>query len=200
VRHKGIWLRASHLMRWHTSDRLHAHMVFQDRVQTSGYEAIATYMLESPPAQPPGDKVAGIDLGEVHMAVSHDGEQTHILNGRLLRSKRQYRNKLIAELDSKIDRKKRGSRWRKKLVASKVRQLRKLKHQIQDIEHKSTTRLISTLYREGVQTLVIGDVRDIRQENDTGSKNNQKIHQWVRPKCSLYTVPRGTTGGEKPYG
>ena len=29
-----------------------------------------------------------------------------------------------------------------------------------------------------MQTLVIGDVRDIRQETDVGSKNNQKIHQW----------------------
>jgi putative transposase len=250
VRHKGVWLRASHMMRWHTSDQLHAHTAdacvqaffaslksWRTRRKTdptarpprrrkwyfridykhsamslkdgtlrlsngkgneplvlkwkwglpqtivihwtgTEYEAIATYKQETPPVQPIGNKVAGIDLGEVHMAVSHDGEQTHILNGRLLRSKRQYRNKLIAELDGKIDRKKKASRQRKKLVASKKRQLRKLKHQIQDIEHKSTTRLISTLYRDGVQTLAIGDVRDIRQKNDIGSKNNQKIHQW----------------------
>lgn len=32
--------------------------------------------------------------------------------------------------------------------------------------------------REGVQTVVIGDVRDIRHDNDVGSPNNQKIHQW----------------------
>ena len=57
------------------------------------YEAIATYEVE-PHAAPTGEKVAGIDLGEIHMAVSHDGEHTHIVNGRLLRSKRQYRNKL----------------------------------------------------------------------------------------------------------
>jgi len=56
--------------------------------------------------------------------------------------------------------------------------LHKVKHQIRDIEHKSTTRLVSTLYAEGVQTLVIGDVRDIRQDNDVGSTNNQKLHQW----------------------
>lgn len=29
-----------------------------------------------------------------------------------------------------------------------------------------------------MQTLVIGDVRDIRQGLDVGSKNNQKLHQW----------------------
>ena len=142
------------------------------------YEAIATYKHKEAQAQPCGEKVAGIDLGEIHMAVSHDGEHTHILNGRLLRSKRQYRNKLIAELESKIARKKKGSSRRKKLIKSKQKQLNKLKHQIQDIEHKSTTRLVSTLFEEGVQTIVIGDVRDIRQDNDVGSTNNQKIHQW----------------------
>jgi putative transposase len=143
-----------------------------------GYEAIATYQVEAK-AVPRGDKVAGIDLGEVHMAVSHDGEQTHILNGRLLRSKVQYRNKLLAELNSRIDgRMKKGSKRRKRLIRSKKRQLKKIEHQIKDIEHKQTTRLITTLSERGVQTVVIGDVRDIRQDNDVGSKNNQKIHQW----------------------
>jgi putative transposase len=113
------------------------------------------------------------------MAVSHDGEQTHILNGRLLRSKVQYRNKLQAELNSRIDgRMKKGSKRRKRLIRSKQRQLAKIKKQIRDIEHKQTTRLITTLYQAGVRTVVIGDVRDIRQDNDVGSTNNQKIHQW----------------------
>jgi len=143
------------------------------------YEAIATYKQEQPVAQPQGEKVAGIDLGEVHMAVSHDGEHTHILNGRLLRSKRQYRNKLQAKLNSRIDGlMKKGSRGRKKLIASKKRQLKKIEHQIKDIEHKQTTRFISTLRENGVQTVAIGDVRDIRQDNDVGHTNNQKIHQW----------------------
>ena len=74
--------------------------------------------------------------------------------------------------------KKKGSRRRKKLIRSKQRQLKKLKHQMKDIEHKQTTRLISTLHTNGVQTVVIGDVRDIRQDLDVGSKNNQKLHQW----------------------
>jgi putative transposase len=117
-------------------------------------------------------------FGEIHMAVSHDGTSTHILNGRALRSKRQYRNKLIEHLEKRISRRKRGSRRRKKLIRSKQKQLRKLKRQIQEIEHKQPPHLISTLYCNGVQTVVIGDVRDIRQGNDVGSVNNQKIHQW----------------------
>jgi putative transposase len=142
------------------------------------YEAIATYKQEAVIALPQGNATAGIDLGEIHMAVSHDGEHTHILNGRLLRSKRQYRNKLQAKLTSKIDRKKKGSRRRKRLIISKKRHLKKLKNQIKDIEHKQTTTLIKTLYEEGVARVVIGDVRAIRKDLDVGSKNNQKLHQW----------------------
>ncbi len=252
VRHKGIWLKPKHLMRWHTSSKLHAHtadacvqaffaaltswrkrkkqgdpnahpprrrkwyfrieykrsaMRLMDgklrlsngkgneplvidwawtipqtlviRWTGSEYEAIATYLLYYRPVQKNGEKIAGIDLGEVHMAVSHDGEHTHILNGRLLRSKVQYRNKLLARLNQRIDgRMKKGSKRRKRLIASKKRQLKKIKHQIKDIEHKQTTQLITTLNQEGVQTVVIGDVRDIRQGLDVGSKNNQKLHQW----------------------
>lgn len=250
VRKKGIWLKAKHLMRMHTSSHLHAHTAdacvqaffaslksWRERrkndpaakpphrrkwyfrieykrsamslkegklflsngrgneplvldwlwtlpqtvvIRWAGtqYEAIATYEPCCFPTPQTGERVAGIDLGEIHMAVSHDGEQTYLLNGRLLRSKRQYCNKLIATLDKKISAKKKGSRRRKKLIRSKRKQLSKIKNQIKDIEHKSTSRLISTLNRDGVQTLVIGDVRDIRQELDVGSKNNQKVHQW----------------------
>jgi len=249
VRHKGIWLKAKHLMRLFTRKSLHAHTAdacvqaffanlesWRERHKTdptahpprrrkwyfrieykrsamkladgqlrlsngkgneplvldwpwelpktvmihwtgTQYEAIATYEIE-PHATALGERVAGIDLGEIHMAVSHDGEHTHILNGRHLRSKRQYRNKLGEHLSKKIDRKKKGSRRRKKLIKSKKKQLKKLKNQIKDIEHKQTTRLISTLHSEGVQTVVIGDVRDIRQDLDVGTKNNQKLHQW----------------------
>src|SRR5947209_2195624 len=115
------------------------------------YEAIATYKIEAV-AQPLGDKIAGIDLGEIHVAVSHDGSETQILNGRLLRSKRQYQNKLKAKLQRRIDGKKKGSHRRKKLVKSQQKQLRKLKNQMKDIEHKQSSRLISTLHSNGVQT------------------------------------------------
>ena len=251
VRHKGIWLKPKHLMRWHTSPKLHAHtadacvqaffgalqswrerkkagdpdvkpphkrkryfrieykrsaMLLKDgKLRLSNgkstaplilnwpwdlpntvvihwtgtqYEAIATYEAGIQ-AQPQGEKIAGIDLGEVQMAAAHNGEHTHILNGRLLRSKVQYRNKLHAKLNSRIDgRMKKGSKRRKRLIRSKKKQLKKIGHQIREIEHKQTSRLITTLHQASVRTLVIGDVRDLRQQADVGSKNNQKIHQW----------------------
>ncbi|HEU5381740.1 MAG TPA: transposase, partial [Ktedonobacteraceae bacterium] len=88
----------------------------------SPYEAIATSHLSGPErAEMPepeetvrsAQNVAGIDLGEVHLAVSHDGQHPHILNGRLLRSKRHYQKKLKEHLSKKIDRTTQGSRRRK---------------------------------------------------------------------------------------
>jgi putative transposase len=251
VRHKGLWLKPKHLMRWHTSKHLHAHTAdacvqaffaamnswrerrkedpyvkpphkrkryFRIEYKRSAmaladgqlrlsngkgnaplvlrwpwdlpntvvihwtgieYEAIATYEQERPFGPFLPGKVTGVDLGEVHMAVAYDSEHTYILNGRLLRSKVQYRNKLQAELNARIDgRMKKGSKRRTRVIRSKKRQLKKLKNQIHEIEHKQTSRLITTLHQAGVQTLVIGDVRDLRQHTDVGHANNQKIHQW----------------------
>src|SRR5260370_1484830 len=107
------------------------------------YEGIATY--QSGEGLPEEEELsleerraehsAGIDMGEVHPAVSCDGERSHLLNGRLLRSKRQYRNKLMAKMDAKISRCKKGGKRRRKLIRAKQKRLSKLKHQIQDIEH-----------------------------------------------------------------
>ncbi len=121
---------------------------------------------------------AAVDLGEIHPFVIADGVNTDIYNGRLLRSKRQYQNKLKAKLSKLIDKKKRGSKRKKKLIKSKQKQLAKIKNQIRDIEHKITSLAVSTLKNRNVQTLVIGDVRDIRKNIDYGKKANQKLHQW----------------------
>jgi putative transposase len=253
VRHQGIWLKPSSMMRWLNSDNLHAHtadacvqaffsslkswrvrrkvdpdaksprrrrkffrieyknsairlregkMILSNgrgnmpvvldwpfelprtiviRWQGEQYEAIATYTAEKI-AEPTGDQTAGVDLGEIHMAVAHDGENCTILNGRKLRSVRQYQNKLKAKLSSLIDTKKCDSKRRKKLIKSKRKQLRKLDNQIRDIQHKQTSTLVSTLHRDGVQTVVIGDLRDIRKGLDYGKKANQKIHQMISGK------------------
>ena len=124
------------------------------------------------------NQVAAVDLGEIHPMVIADGVNTDIYNGRLLRSKRQYQNKLKAQLSKLIDQKKRGSKRRKRLIKSKQKQLAKINNQIKDIEHKLTSKAVSMLKERSIQTLVIGDVRDIRKNIDYGKKANQKLHQW----------------------
>jgi putative transposase len=142
------------------------------------YEIRACYASELTAAREDGI-IVGVDLGEIHLAVAHDGEQTVILNGRELRAKRQYQNRLKAKLSSRIDRMKHGSKRRKRLIRSKQKQLAKLNHQIKDIQHKQTTKLVSTFKARNVQTVVIGDIRDIRKSVNYGKKANQRIHQML---------------------
>jgi putative transposase len=128
--------------------------------------------------------VRASSLQEVHPAVSCVGQRTHLLNGRLLRSKRQYRNKLIARMDAKIASCKKGGRRRSKLIRAKQKRLKKLTHQIQDIEHKQTSYLVNTLHQEGVEKLVMGDVRMSRNGLDTRSKANQWSCGSIRHKLT----------------
>lgn len=252
VRHQDIWLKPLSMMRWHNSDKLHAHSAdavvqsfyasldswrqrrkqgaiearpprrrrrfYKIQWKSTGirlingrlilsngrgnepliidwrwekpklvevgwnkhhqeYEVRACYVVEASSAIEPG-VVAGIDLGEVHSAVAHDGMRTDIINGRLLRSKRRHQNTVKGKLSKLIDTKKRGSRRRKRLIKSKQKQLARIKNQIKDIQHKQTSHLVSMLKSRGIQTLVIGDVRNIRTRIDYGAKANQKLHQW----------------------
>ena len=143
----------------------------------SGYQLRALYTYVSS-VKPVGDKIAAIDQGEVRTATVFDGNDTTVYSGRLLRSKVRYRAKTIGSLDASISRTKKGSKNRKKLVATKHRVVRNLDNQISDILHKQSSHLVSTLYKAGVQKVVIGDIRDIRDSIKYGKKVNQKLHSW----------------------
>lgn len=150
--------------------------------KTGGYELRAVYKQSS--ISPLGTGVAAIDQGEIRTATVYDGEQSTIYSGRLARSKSRYRAKVIAKLDAKISRTRKGnahvksSRRRKKLIRAKNRVTRRIDNQIRDIQHKQSCHLVSTLYNQGVQTVVIGDIRDIRKSMQYGKKANQKLHGW----------------------
>ena len=145
--------------------------------KSGGYQLRATYVIEPEP-QVVGDKVAGVDLGDLRSATIYDGENTFIYSGRLLRSLVRYRNKVTSKLQELISKTKKGSNRRKRLVRTKKKQLALIERKVNDILHKQTTHIVSTLQHRGVQTLVIGDIRNIRKAIDYGAKANQKLHSW----------------------
>ncbi|RMH37590.1 MAG: transposase [Nitrospirae bacterium] len=153
------------------------------------YELRASYKTE--PRETSQGFVASVDLGEVHSAVMGTDDVHVILNGRLLRSKRRYRERLKAKLSAKIDRKQKGGKRREKLITSKRRQLKKLDNQIRDIEHKLTTAGIKALHEAGVRKLVFGDLRDVRVGYDKGRGQNQRMHQAPLGRIRSYLVYKG---------
>jgi putative transposase len=264
VRKKGLWLKASSLMRWHNADILHAHTadacvqtffaslkswrkrrkqdpdakpprrrrryfrieykssairLLEGRFHLSNgrnspallldwrewdcprhlvirwtgkqYEAIAAYDLPEPEPVAEGS-VVGVDLGEVHMAATSEGD---LLNGRYLRSLTQLRHKVQSRIQSSMDRRKKGSRRWRKARRAKARFLSRMKHRIQDVLHKLTRRLVSTFQKAKVQTVVMGDVRDIRHDFDYVSKANQRLHSWSHGQARWYITYKAQREG-----
>jgi len=157
------------------------------------YVVNATYAVE--PKQSDGTGTAGIDLGEIHIAVVATGERVIIANGRELRSKRRYQNKVKAHFSSKIDKCKKGSRRWKRLNKAKKKTLTKLNNQIIDVLHKQTTKVVEAMKEDGVSAVGIGDLRDIRQNVDYGKKANQKIHQMISGKARAMITYKAKRAG-----
>ena len=148
---------------------------------------------DSPDA--PGDGVLGVDLGEIHPMVTHDGEETLIFNGRYIRSLYRLRNKVNSQIQSLIAKCQRHSKRYRKLIQRKWKFLHRVDRQIKDALHKHTSKLRDICVRRGIGTIVIGDLKGIRSRMDYGAKANQKLHQWPFAKlCQLLTYKCESAG------
>jgi putative transposase len=154
------------------------HVSYAEVVWDDGYY-LKLVVESSKPELKQGDKIVAVDPGEIHPLTTWDGEKGTIYNGRLLRSVKQYREKVKASYTSKIDLKKKKSNRKHKLIQFKKKRLNKLDRKIKDIEHKITRHFVETCKKDNVSTVVYGDTTHIRQDCDYGNKANQKIHQWA---------------------
>lgn len=145
---------------------------------SDGFVVRAQYETE-PVDRTTGDKVAGIDLGEKHLATVFTSGDAFTINGGELRALRHYQNGLKAKLDVKIDRKEWGSNRWKKLIRTKRQQLNHIDNKITDLLHKLSRKVVEMLLERRVSAVAIGDVRGIRDRMDYGKKMNQRLHQWA---------------------
>ncbi len=143
------------------------------------YEFHATYQTQPAKHKADSGSAVAVDLGEIHPIVSFDGLTSEIYNGRYLRSIVQYREKFKAKINQLLSRCQRGSRRWKKLKRAKNQTLYTLNNLIRDVRHKITSRFVSTCKAKKVETIVIGDIKHIRQSIEYGNKVNQKLHQWA---------------------
>ena len=131
-----------------------------------------------------GKEVVGVDIGEIHPIVSHDGQDTHIYNGRYIRSLYRYRNKTLANFSQAISRCKRHSKRWWRLTRRKWKRIGKIDNQIKDALHKQTTKFVKYCHAKGIGTILLGDLTGIRNNINYGSSANQKLHQWAFGKIT----------------
>ncbi len=144
-----------------------------------------------------GEEVVGVDIGEIHPIVSHDGQDTHIYNGRYIRSLYRYRNKVLAEFSQTISRCKRHSKRWWKLTRRKWRRIRKIDNQIKDALHKQTSKFVKYCQTKGIGTIILGDLTGIRNNMSYGKRANQKLHQWAFGKIAELITYKAKSVGIK---
>ncbi len=142
------------------------------------YYFALVYQVDTPQKQDTGITVS-VDMGEIHPIVSFDGKRTTIYNGRFIRSIQRYKNKIKGVFQQEIERCKRRSRRWYRLKKAKRKTLDKLNAQLKDAEHKITTKFISDCIEAKADTIVIGDLKGIRENMKFSKKSNQKVHQWT---------------------
>jgi putative transposase len=168
---------------------------YAEIIWNDGYYLKITTKVIAPEPRKEG-KIVAVDPGEIHPLATWDGKKGTIYNGRLLRSEKQYREKVKASYTSKIDLKKTRSNRKRKLIKKKREKLAYLDRRIRDIEHKITRHFVETCNKDNVSTVVYGDTTNIRQDTDWGNKANQKLHQWnfnrirtqIQYKCAEYGI------------
>ena len=113
-------------------------------------------------------RYAGIDLGINNLAtITSNVSQSYIVNGRPVKSINQYYNKVKSNLQSQL---------KDKRTSKKIQKLTfKRNCKIKDYFHKSTSYIVNQLVSDSINTIVIGQNKDWKQDINIGTKNNQSF-------------------------
>lgn len=149
--------------------------------------------LEAPVLEEGG--VMGVDLGEIHPAVCATPHSAAIISCRELRSTVQYRNKCLAELQSKMSKCKRHSAKWHKYRRAKVKRRARWESKVRDLEHKISRAVVSEAVRQGVKVIALGDVRNIGDGKRLNAKSQQKVSQWSHGRIRSYITYKAARYG-----
>ena len=116
-------------------------------------------------------RYASIDLGLNNLAtVSSNVIKPFIVNGKPLKSINQYYNKRVSKLKSKLKNGKKSSSRIKNITDKRG-------NKIKDYLHKASTIIVNQLVSNDLNTLVIGNNKQWKQDINIGKRNNQNFVQ-----------------------
>ncbi|MCL5045503.1 MAG: transposase [Actinobacteria bacterium] len=111
------------------------------------------------PQQIAGDRLAAVDLGEIHAITMTDESEALAVSGRLIRSVKRYRNKRVGAIQKAMGRCKKGSRKWKRLMRAKHRVQARTDAQLKNLHHQVTAKVVAHCIRRGITRVVIGNPR-----------------------------------------
>ncbi len=144
---------------------------------------VVLYTVEVEPEKPvETGKAAGVDLGEVNLpAVATEDGDALVVSGRHVRSLKRKRNKGLGKPSGLIGRTQSGSRRRRRLVQAKRKLQARTDNQVKDAYHQATAKAIRFCKERNVETVVVGDPKNVagntRKDKRLDRKNRQKVSQ-----------------------
>lgn len=136
-----------------------------------------------------GNNIMSIDLGRDNLATLTFLEDTesYLIDGKVLKSKISYYNKEVARLNS-IGMKQVGDSKKFKNTKQINKLYAKRDNFVNDYIHKASRKIIDLALQHNCNTIVIGDIEGIKQENDIKSFVNmphQKLVDKIEYKAKL---------------
>jgi putative transposase len=161
------------------------------------YDLCLTFDTGQPlPSPLPAGEMAGVDLGEVHVAaVTTTRRHALVVSGRQLRACKQWRNKVHSILQEKLSRCQAESRRSRRLTKRQAQVSAKLYRQQRDLLHQAARKVVDFCQTEGVRQIAVGDVRDIQTGVRLGHVTNQKISQWPHGQFTRYLTEKAARRG-----
>ena len=151
-------------------------------------DIIVVYEVEDIMPLPDNGRYLSIDLGLHNLMTCYDSTNgdTFIV-GRKYLSICNYYNKEIARVQSQWSslQNEKGIKYPKS--SKHIQQIHKKKNNsINDYLHKVTRYIVSYCVENQINTVVIGDITNIRKDNDLGNVTNQKLHSL--PFAKIYMM------------
>jgi len=138
------------------------------------YKLEVVYNVEKVEKKPFNYRIASIDLGLDNFVTmtNNIGLKPVVINGKIIKSMNQYYNKVLSEKKSTL-KKIHDKDWSNELD----RFTWKRNNKIQDYLHKRSREIVDYLIENEINTLVVGNNKEWKQNINIGYKNNQEFVQ-----------------------
>ena len=137
------------------------------------YKLILIYKVKTPKIKADNGNYLSIDLGLNNLAAcySNKTEESFILDGGQYLSISRYFNKKIKHFQSILN--SQGKKSSKRLKQLYQKRDRQISHLI----HAATKKIVNYCVKHNINRVIVGNIKGIRDNNNIGKVNNQKLHQ-----------------------
>jgi putative transposase len=141
------------------------------------YEFKIIYEIEDVELKNDNGRYISIDMGINNLTTIYDNKgYSFIIKGNSYQNTLYYYNKKISYYQS-LEAKFKNKDEKDFIVTKRIKKLNIIKkRKIEYILHTSTKRIVDYCVDNEINTVIIGDIKGIRENNDIGKINNQKLH------------------------